>query len=254
MSADTAFEVGRLYGPLKRLSDVIVGAQRDIFIKLPAISGYFPMSIVDVNGGAVNHAAGDIDASMVGIVPLAFDGNSYRQLGNGVNYLNAPGAYILTGVETYVDSSVRGWTIGGWFMIDNLPVNVGGVISRDGGSAQRGYSIQVRSTGIFRGSVSLSGVGVTQVNSGAFPIGVWQFVALRFKPSVEIAIFVNGTKTVNTTAIPASTFVSSEPFQIGRTQGSDLLIADAKVRDVFVSQSALSDELLALVKASSAPN
>ena len=86
MSADTAFEVGRLFKPLSTIASVLAAPHEDLFIRLPGLEAYYPMSIVDSFGGARNHT-GNVSLFQTGTVPVGYDGNSFRQLGNGVNYL-----------------------------------------------------------------------------------------------------------------------------------------------------------------------
>lgn len=45
--------------------------------------------------------------------------------------------------------------------------------------------------------------------------GTWFFAVGRFRPSQEIAIFVNGVKVVNTVSIPASLYSGVASFLIG---------------------------------------
>jgi len=191
MSADTALEVGRLYGQIKRIADVLTSSQEDLFIKLPALEAYFPMSLVGLGGIARNHGGG-ADLQMTGTAPAGYDGNSFRQLGNGVNYLGVTdGAFNLTGLETYVEASLRGFTIGGWFNIGSLAPTFSGLISKDADVPNRGYSFAVRDSGLVRLQVSLAGgTPIFEETSAVVAVGQWHFLVGRFTPSNEIAVFV----------------------------------------------------------------
>ena len=254
MAADTAFEVGRLYAPLKAISDVLTASQKDLFVGLPGIQGYYPMSITGATGTSVNHTGGGGPLTQTGVVPVGYDGNSYRHLGNGTNFLAGSGLYGITGTETFISSALRGLTVGGWFMVDTTPAAIAGVISKDGAAAQRGYVLAWTSADVVRFGVSLSGGSIVQVNSPAAAISQWHFLAGRYIPSTEIAVFVDGDKTVNTTAIPSSIFVSSQAFEIGRHFNDNARVLHAKTRDVFICAAALSDEILEELRQSSAPN
>ncbi len=253
MSAGTAFEVGRLYAPIKAIADTLTAAQKDIFVRLPGLAGYYPMSIVSNTGAAAEHSQGGGVLIETGTVPLAYDGNAYRHTGNGTNYLAAVGVYGLTGAEAYISSSIRGFTVGGWFMIDTVPAGSSGLITRDGTVPQRGYALFWNSSNEARFLMSSTGSATKSVASPASTLSEWHFLVGRFIPSTEVAVFVDGDKTVNTTAIPASCNVSTENFQVGRGFASDASIVHAKCRDVFICRSALSDELIEEVRQSSVP-
>lgn len=253
MTLEVAFEVGRLYGPLDRLASAIEASASDVFIKLPGVVGYFPMSIVTDGGAAVNHAQPGIDVFQVGTVPLADDGNAYRHTGNGTNYLRRTGQFALTGAEVWIAASLRGFTIGGWFMIDGLPASNGGLISRGAAPPDRGYALGVTTTSLVNMVVSGDGASFSTVTSPLVTTGVWHFIVGRFIPSVEVAVFVDGDKTTNEIAIPASQYVSSADFEMGRKTGENSRIVHAKMRDIFICQTALSDNEIEAVRTATAP-
>lgn len=253
MSADTAFEVGRLYGPIKAIADTLTAAQKDIFIRLPGLAGYYPMSVVSNTGGASEHSQGGTPVVETGTVPLAFDGNSYRHVGNGTNYLSAVGVYGLTGIEAYISSSIRGFTIGGWFMVDTVPAQNGGLITKDAPAPERGYTLVWRNANNVGFFISGNGAATNSVISQVSTIAQWHFIVGRFTPSTEVAVFVDGDKTVDTTAIASQCNVSAQAFEVGRTFNDNNQVAHAKCRDVFICRSALSDELIEEVRQSSVP-
>ncbi len=253
MSQEAAFEVGRLYGPIKAISDILTAPSKEVFIGLPGIEGYYPMSVVGASGDAINHSGIDAQLTQIGTVPLGYDGNSFRQLGTATDYFSKSGLYGLTGLETFIDVSLRGFTIGGWFNITSTPTISGALISRDGLSPQRGYSVRYNADGTFKVVVSGTGSNVFFVDSAVYPVDEWLFVVARFIPSAELSVFVGGVKTTNTTAIPASCFVSSQTFEVGRFQASDSRIIDAKVRDVFICRSALSDAIIKNIQTATTP-
>jgi hypothetical protein len=92
-------------------------------------------------------------------------------------------------------------------------------------------------------SVSDDGTTKTLVNSPALSTLAWYFLAERFTPSTELAIFKNDVKTANSTSVVASIYNSTAPFEIARrtvagTQAN--LIASM----CFVCSAALPDVLL----------
>lgn len=253
MSADTAFEVGRLFAPISAIADVLVASQKDLFIRLPALQAYFPMSITDELGKARDHAGG-VDLFMVGTVTVGYDGNSFRQLGGGTNFLQVfSTVYDLSGTESFVDPAIRGITVGGWFEVDVLPSLFSGIISKDGASPQRGYALQFSPTGDVAFTVSGNGTTTSDVTLTGPPINQWRFVVGRYIPSVEVAVIVDGVKVTNSTSIPSSCWASTQAFEIGRFFNDNNRVLDAKCRDVFICRSALSDELIEQLRLSSAP-
>lgn len=253
MAADTAFEVGRLYGPIKSISDVLTASTDDVFIGLPGLEGYYPMSVVTGTGQAINIAQAGGPLTQTGIVPIGYDGNSYRKLGSGINYLFVASTYNMTGTETFIDSSIRGFTLGGWFMIETTPTSTSGLISKSGVGPQLGYELRVNTANQLLFSVSGNGTSRVTATGPVVSLTEWSFFVGRFIPSAEVAVFSNAVKTVNITSVPVSEFVSSQNFEVGRYGASDARIINAKVRDVFVCRAALSDAVIESIRTATVP-
>lgn len=253
MGDRTAFEVGRLYPLLKTVADTLTASQKDVFVRLPGLLGYWPMGIRDGAGNVPDHAGGGGFFTEVGTVPTDYDGNSFVHLGNGINYLTTVTSFGVTGLETFVSSSIRGLTLGGWFMLDSLPANAGGLLAKDALAPNRGYYLAFGSAGVVTFSVSGAGSAQSFATSGATSLAAWHFVVGRFIPSNEVAVFVDGDKTANAVSIPAQCNVSTGNFEVGRFQSSDSFIQHGKVRDAFICAAALSDSLIEEIRATSAP-
>lgn len=248
-----SIEIGRLYVPIKQIADVLSASQKDLFVGLPGLTGYFPMSIVDTAAKAVNHSQAGLDLTQTGVCPIGYDGNSYRHTGDGVNYLSSSLDYALTGLETYIEAAFRGFTLGGWFRIETTPSGSSGLISKDGSAPQRGYSLYWNSSNEARFLMSSNGSSTSVAISASSVTAQWHFIAARFIPSTEVAVFLDGIKSANTTAIPASCNVSTQAFEVGRGFASDASIIHARHRDVFVCRTALSDALIEEVRQASLP-
>lgn len=253
MSEDTAFEIGRLYPPIKAIADTLVASQKDIFVRLPGLVGYYPGGIRNQSGNLSEHSGNAYTLLQTGVCPVGYDGNAFSHLGNGTNYLHAAAIFPITGLETWITSSMRGLTIGGWFMVDSTPASLAGIISKWAPSPDRGYALEWVSSNVARFAMSSNGAAAFFVDSSASPISTWTFLVGRFIPSTEIAVFANGDKSVNTTAIPASVNVSTQDFEIGRIDGDNALIFHGKARDVFICAAALSDALIEEIRVTSAP-
>lgn len=253
MSAETALEVGRLYGPIKQIADTLTEAQKDVFVRLPGLELYWPCGIRDRFAKLIDHTGGGGELTQVGTCPSGYDGNAYVKLGDGVNYFSNGSIGYITGTETYIDSTIRGLTLGCWLSLDALPSVGSAMISKGAPAPQRGYALWVNTSGEIGFIVSLNGSATTTIGGAAIGTGGWVFCAGRFVPGAEIAVFVNGVKSVNTTAVPASINVSTQALEVGRYLADNTRVVDGKVRDVFVCAAALSDELIAQIRANSMP-
>ncbi len=253
MSDKTAVEVGRLYGPIKAIADTLVASQKDVFVRLPALVAYYPMGI-RAAGSVIEHGGSLLDLTQTGTCPVGYDGNAFAHIGNGTNFLwNSSAKLNISGLETWVSSSLRGLTLGGWFMADSSPSSSPvGLMSKDGVAADRGYLLGWRQTDVPYFQVSGNGAAAFAVDGPTTGLAAWHFIVGRYTSS-EIAVFVNGDKTTNTTAIPASLFASSQDFEIGRFFNDNNRILHGKVRDLFVCASALSDAVIEQVRITSVP-
>jgi len=253
MGLETAFEIGQASLQIKRIADILSASQKDVFVRLPGLMAYWPMGIRLSSGAVAEHAGPGNSLLQTGICPTGYDGNSFAHLGDGTNYLYASGGFGVTGLETWVSSSLRGLTVGGWFMIDSQPANQAGLITKWGAVTQYGYGMNVNSAGAIIAQISGNGSNFFAASSAAVATGQWAFFVARFIPSTEVAVFVNGNKTTNTTAIPVSANVSTQNLEVGRSTADDNFIAHAKARDVFICAAALSDALIEEIRVTSTP-
>ena len=245
MSYETAFEVGRLFLPLKTIADAVSPVERDPFIHLPALRAYWPMSIVRSTGAAEDHAGTSVGLLRQGGPLYGYDGNAYIELGISNGYMaTASSALNITGTEAWIASSLRGLTIGGWFWVDDATVDPGGLISKFGPSPQYGFSLTWTEVNQPRFMISGNGTTVVLVEYSVRLVSTWYFIVGRFTPSTEVAIFVNDDKVINTTTTPASINVSTQNFEVGRYFNNNANIVEGRARDVFVCTAALSDETL----------
>lgn len=253
MSEDTALEVGRLYVPLKQIADTLVTSQKDVFIRLPGLIAYWPMGIRDISGNVRDHSGAGSTLPEVGTCPVGYDGNAFSHLGNGTNYLQAGSGFGVTGLETWITGSLRGLTVGGWFMFDATPGTSGGLASKDNVAPNRGYYLALTSSLTLIFSVSATGAAQVFSTSAATGLSAWHFVVGRFLPSTEVAVFVDGDKSTNTTSVPAQCNVSTGAFEVGRFASLNSAILHGKARDVFVCAAALSDALIEQIRVTSVP-
>lgn len=254
MSADTAFEVGRLFEPINAIANALVPVRREPFINLPGLRGYWPMSTVDFLGNAKDHSAASSDLARSGSPTFGYDGNSFIQCGVGNDFLQgSTSAQDVTGIEAWMDVAVRGLTWGCWVKVDTQPAVLDGLMGIWPGTPQNAYTMYFDSSNRVVCGITTDGITSVAATSPVQAVSQWMFVVGRFTPSAEIAVFTNTTKTANTTSVPASIFNSTGIFEIGRLLGLNTRILHGKIRDAFLCASVLSDSLIEDVRLSSLP-
>ncbi len=253
MSKESAFEVGRLYLPIQTIAETLTASQKDIFVRLPGLTAYFPCSIRDQSGNVVNHTAAAGHLTETGSCPTGFDGNPYVHLGNGTNYLVGSNPFGFTGAESWIDTSIQGFTVGGWFQADTSPAQDSALAAKDTSVPDRGWALLWQASDIPMFFVSGNGSAVSVVTSGALSVGAWHWIVGRFKPSTEVAIFQDGDKAVNTTAIPSTINVSAASMEVGRYVQDNSRIIHGRARDLFLCASALSDAVIEQLRVTSVP-
>lgn len=252
--SNESIEIGRLWLQLKRIADAMVPQLREPFVNLPGLRGYWPMSVVDFLGNAKDHSGASSDLSGSGSPTFGYDGNAFVQTGVGTDYLSGSiSAQAVTGVETWISAGIRGMTVGCWLNVDVLPTATEGLISRWYGTPNRSYGLVLTSLGEARFQVSSDGSAAELVTGQALGTSTWVFMVGRFTPGQEIAIFVNSTKIVNTTSIPASLHVGSAVFEVGRLNGNNVNIFEGKMRDAFLCQTILTDDQIESLRLASLP-
>lgn len=136
---------------------------------------------------------------------------------------------------------INGLTVGGWFQMTSGDTLMSVWLS----AANFCWRLFVK------GSVPtfyVSGNGSSSINVAATAItaGQWNHVIGRYTPSSQIAIFLNGVKTVNTTSVPASLFNASANFAIGgNSAGGELLTGKASL--CFLCHEPLADEQITIL-------
>ncbi len=253
MSKESAFEIGRLYQPIKAIADTLVASQKDVFVRLPGLVGYWPMGMRSA-GNVIEHSGSGLNLTQTGTCPTDYDGNSFVHLGDGVNYVwNSSSQLSLTGTATWISSTISGLTIGCWVNIDALPSVQGGIAGKFGVITNWAYVIDLQSSGVLQFVISGTGSNLIVASGPAIGTSEWVFVCGRFTPSTEAAVFINAVKVVNTTAVPASLNVSTQAFEVGRYLNDNTYTAHVRVRDLFICASALSDAVIEQIRATSAP-
>ena len=224
-----------------------VGESLARYLSIPCLRGYWPLGAHVSGGNAADYSGQARYLTYAGNPTYNVDGLApYIDMDGTGDYLSRAdeAGLDITGTESYIASAIRGLTFGGWFYLDAL-VSGRGLASKYNTSAvnERSYLLQYESGGnTWRCVVSVDGSATTFVDSTVTPATAsWVFIVGRFDPSTELAIFVNRTKTVNTTSIPASIYSGAANFVIGAWDNGASGNLDGRASSVFLAASHLSD-------------
>lgn len=169
---------------------------------LPGLRGFWPMSSSDETGAA-------FDLSGQGRT-LAYNGNplySVENLHPGIA-LDGTGDYLsradengldITGTDATIAAALRGLTLGGWFTFDAFD-NDAGLIQKLNNGADS-YGLFESTTGTNHAYMQING---DSLSSGALVTGQWYHIIMRFTPSTQYGIFVNGTWVTSAAGVDAS--------------------------------------------------
>ena len=217
-----------------------------LFLTLPGLRGFWPMSSIGSAGGA---------RDLTGLIPLTYNGNpTYNIQGNLLSYIRFDGtgdylsaadaaAFRIIGNEGHIAGALNGLTLGGWFYHIDAS-NTEGLIGKWTSTGnQKSYLLNKNTSDQMVMNVSTDGsAGVNKV-SAAISTATWYFVAGRFDPSTSVDVFVNTTKASETTGVPATIFNSTADLQIGAFNAGTSL-ANARASLCFLCAAALPDATL----------
>ena len=241
---DTLIESMKAYFVQQAVPTTSWGNAVSIHLLLPALRAFWPMSSMDETGWAYDisgqgHAVeytGDSMYNVYGMAPYIDFSTDYLK-----RSVAAGDSLDITGLETKIAVGLRGFTIGGWFWFDINTLQEG-MIGRYSGTPS--YIIThegavandpVRFT-VYNGATTKS------IDSAVISTGQWYHCVGRFIPSTSVDLYVNGVKTSNTTAIPASVNSSASPFNIGGFNNGGGM--DGRASLCFVAASALPERII----------
>jgi hypothetical protein len=223
------------------------------YLALPALRAFWPMSSIDYTvanravdvSGQGNHLT-DNNTPLFNFDSLA----PYVEFNGTTQYLNrADGGAAnwadITGTETYINSSVRGLTLGCWCYFDNVASADEMLIAKDNIAPNRGYFLRRNAAGTCRFGISVDGAALTSVDSVAtIGAATWTLVVGRFMPSASLDVWVNTVIASNLAAIPASIFDSAADLKIGAVRAVPLLFMDGRQSLDFICAAALSNGII----------
>lgn len=213
---------------------------------LNRLRGYWPMS-------SITETPTVIDLSGQGRA-LTFNGTAnisvYRNL---VPYIALNGT---TGFLSRVDEAgldiVGTLTLGGLVRVTS-GATIGAFMSKYGSVvANRSYYLRYTGSNTFQFGIG-NGVGDTTVSSQSIALDEWHFVMGRYMPSSEVAIFVDGIWTRNTTSIPAAIVSGAANLEIGRLNAVNGQFLLGDIGACCLTSEAQSDDLVKMTFNRSAP-
>lgn len=169
---------------------------------------------------------------------LALNGNpTFRYLTSGLiawceydgtgDYHSIPdnARYDIIGNETYINSAVRGLTIGGWFRPTETGTLERLMCKWTAGAGNRSYTLNYTVGDAFQFTISNDGTNTFTVTSTAItPVNNWYCVFGRFLSATpELNIYVGQasgwTAITNAVGIPATIFNSNANFVVAANSG-----------------------------------
>jgi len=220
-------------------------------LALPGLRGLWTMSSVDENGDALDLSEQGRTLTNNNTVTFGRDG-----LAPYANFVSASSQYLsradeagldITGTESYIANP--GLTLGGWFYATTAPGTTGIevlIAKRIGGASNVAYTIHRTNGGA--GGVVDGGIGngVTTnlaTTSSVMQANTWYFLAMRFTPSTEVAIFLNDEKDTVATAF-ASIVNNNKAIGIGAYGNGSGGFLDGRASLCFLCASALPDAII----------
>lgn len=223
--------------------NVAWGNAISMFSMLPGLRGFWPMSSYNESGNAYDLSgqdriltyAGNPKYSNSGLAPcLILDGT-----GDYLSRADEAG-FDIVGTEAF--TLYPGLTLGGWYKFDTLARAEEIVTKWTSIGSQKSYMLQKTVGNVLNFSMTTDGSTLKVVNSTVAAYkDIWLWWVGRFTPSAELAVWINLTKTVNTTAIPASIHSGTAAFYIGLGETAAM---DGSLSLQFICASALPDYII----------
>lgn len=216
---------------------------------LPGLRGLWGMGSVDETGAVYDHSGQG----------RTLTNNSATQFGvynNLVPYMIGDGSADYLSRADAAGTSITGaLTLYAWVWTDAIPPSGNRhVIGQYAAAPNRSYRLYLTNSGSLRGAMSTNGTTEVAVSSDVpLVANIWFHQVLRYTPSTELAVFINGIKKSNTSSIPATIFDGSVAFTIGAQATPDenldgratlcglyaAVHSDAAIQSVYHSQRSI---------------
>jgi hypothetical protein len=215
------------------------------FLALPGLRGFWPMSSVGVAGQA-------IDLQGLGN-HLTLNGNPVINHENLISFFEYDGtgdfhsitdaasgnAFDILGTETYIDSSVRGLTVGGWFWFDALGSQESLIVKGAGAAATSAFFLDKLATNEIRFLIS-DGAAFQGAASAVVAATTWYFIVGRYIPSTSIDVIVNNVYVTDVVGVPAAAQNVAADLNIASFNSGVVFLLDGRASLCFMCASALN--------------
>lgn len=221
------------------------------FQNIPGLVGFWPMSSVQRSTGNAFDLTGQGRT-------LTYNGNpTYNIYNDFMPYIDLDGTgdflsradetdLDVQGNETIYASSVRGMTVGGWFFADDWsagPLEKALISKFNATSSNASFVLRTTASQCIAIISTDGALPVAAVTGGTLVNATWHNIIARFVPSTSLDLFIDGINVASdTTAIPATIFSGTAPFQIGEQTPTLLFTGRASL--CFYCANALSNTLI----------
>lgn len=228
-----------------------------LFMNLPGLRAFWPMGPLNASGESLDVSGNNLTAvPLNALLHMQGDRAPYWEVNVAGEHLivSDSSALDITGAEHYINSGLRGLTIGGWFYTTSN--SEGGLIAKWGQTNdERSYALLRNSSGYVQFAISGDGtnssVRLVQTNF-ATQNNRWFWFAGRFTPSNEIKVYQDYDGYTNTTGIHASLHSSSEDLLLGGRDTLNVTTIRGRIGMSFVAAAALPDAVIARLRAATA--
>lgn len=186
------------------------------YLTLPQLRGFWPYSSVNEAGNAYDLSGQGRILTNTGPAPFGVAGLApYASLDGATQYFSRAD-------EAGLDVT-GALTIGGWVYASALvAASFYTIAAKSAGAGVRGYTIYIGNgaNSVLNGQVSVDGTATTMVTTSYDVTAAnWRFIAMRYTPSTELALFDTPgnvlTKTTNVVAIPAASVNNNQALTFG---------------------------------------
>lgn len=208
------------------------------YFGLHRLRGYWPMSSTSETPTVLDLSGQARTLSFGGTVVISV----YNDFAPYMDF-NGTTGYLFRADEAGLDITGT-LTFGGWFWADAGAAIAGLMCKWSNAAANQSYALRYTGSNTVQVLIGDGAASKTLNSTVTFTNDAWHFVVGRFSPSTELAIFVNGTWTKNTTSVPAALVNSNQELSIGRLNVTNGQYLDGRAGKCFLSAAAQSDTFI----------
>lgn len=177
-----------------------------------------------------------------GAVFSEYSGTPHITLDGSTGYLDGGDNAMsdISGTETYIDASIRGFTTGGWFFLTRA-LQTEGLITKWGLPSNRSFYMLKNVVDDLQFIITDNGTSTASMSHTVqLPLNEWVFLAARFIPGVSLSVALRNIIQTSATT-KTSIYQSSAELFIGAVDTTPKNYLQGSVSRVFITSTALSD-------------